>query len=92
MISTKISRFSEPRYEDIFSAPRNENIDPCKSRILRAIRKGNNEFKYILESVTSGSIHNLFKYGGTVFADSLKELQREGVIKYNSVLEGYYLA
>ena len=75
-----------------FSTPRNEYMDTCKSRILRAIRKGNNEFKYILESVTSGlSIENVFRYSA-VFSDALKELQREGVIKYNSTIEGYYLA
>ena len=76
----------------VFTSSRNEYIDPCKSRILKAIRKGNNEFKYILEYVTSGSINNLFRYGGTVFAEAIQELRREGVIKYNDNLEGYYLA
>ena len=75
-----------------FLTPRNEYIDICKSRILRAIRKGNNEFKYILESVTSGlSIENVFRYSA-VFSDALQELKREGAIKYDRVLEGYYIA
>ena len=77
---------------EVFTSSRNEYIDTCKSRILKAIRKGNNEFKYILEYVTSGSINNLFRYGGTVFAEAIQELRREGVIKYNDNLEGYYLA
>ena len=77
---------------EVFTSSRNEYIDPCKSRILKAILKGNNEFKYILEYVTSGSINNLFRYGGTVFAEAIQELRREGVIKYNDNLEGYYLA
>lgn len=42
-----------------FSRPRNERIGTCKSRILRAIKHGNHETKYIVEFVTAGSLRNL---------------------------------
>lgn len=69
---------------------RNENIEPCKARILKAIKNGNNEPKYIVERVTGGSLDNL-KYG-FVMGQAFRELVIEGKIKYNENLEGYYLA
>lgn len=60
-----------------FSRPRNERIDTCKSRILRAIKHGNHETKYIVEFV---------------FGEAINELKREGKIKYNELLKGYYLS
>ena len=73
-----------------FSRPRNERIDTCKSRILRAIKHGNHEPKYIIEFVTAGSLRNLaYEF---VFGESINELKREGKIKYNELLEGYYLS
>ena len=72
-----------------FSRPRNERIDACKSRILRAIKHGNHEPKYIVELVTSGSLRNLaYEF---VISEAINELKREGKIKYNELLEGYYL-
>lgn len=72
-----------------FSRPCNEIIDTCKSRILRAIKHGNHEPKYIVEFVTAGSLRNLaYEF---VFGEAINELKREGKIKYNELLEGYYL-
>ena len=73
-----------------FSRPRNERIDSCKSRILRAIKHGNHETKYIVEFITSGSLRNLaYEF---VFGEAINELKREGKIKYNELLECYYLS
>ena len=73
-----------------FSRPRNERIDTCKSRILRAIKNGNHETKYIAEFVTAGSLHNLaYEF---VIGEAINELKSEGKIKYNELLEGYYMA
>ena len=73
-----------------FSRPRNERIDTCKSRILRAIKHGNHEPKYIVEFVTAGSLRNLaYEF---VIGESINELKREAKIKYNELLEGYYLS
>ena len=73
-----------------FSRPRNERIDTCKSRILRAIKHGNHEPKYIVEFVTTGSLRNIaYEY---VVGETINELKREGKIKYNELLEGYYLS
>ena len=73
-----------------FSRPRNERIDTCKSRILRAIKHGNHGPKYIVEFVTAGSLGNLaYEF---VFGESIDELKREGKIMYNELLEGYYLS
>ena len=73
-----------------FSRPRNERIDACKSRILRAIKHGNHEPKYIVEFVTAGSLRNLaYEF---VIGEAINELNREGKIKYNELLEGYYIA
>ena len=73
-----------------FSRPRNERIDNCKSRILRAIKHGNHETKYIVEFVTAGSLRNLaYEFA---FGEAINELKREGKIKYNELLEGYYIA
>ena len=73
-----------------FSRPRNERIDTCKSRILRAIKHGNHEPKYIVEFVTAGSLRNLaYEF---VFGEAINELKREGKIKYNESLEGYYIS
>ena len=73
-----------------FSRPRNERIDTCKSRILRAIKHGNHETKYIVEFVTAGSLRNLaYEF---VFGEAINELKREGKIEYNKLLKGYYLS
>ena len=72
------------------SRPRNERIDTCKSRILKAIKHGNHSPKYIVEFVTSGSLRNIaYEF---VFGEAINELNREGKIKYNELLEGYYIA
>lgn len=73
-----------------FSRSRNEKVTPCKSRIVRAIKKGNHELKYIVEFVTAGSLGNLAYE--LVMGEAIKELRSEGKIKYNELLEGYYLA
>ena len=73
-----------------FSRQRNERIDTCKSRILRAIKRGNHDQKFIVEFVTSGSLRNLaYEF---VIGEAINELKREGKIKYNELLEGYYLS
>ena len=73
-----------------FSRPRNERIDACKSRILRAIKHGNHKTKYIVEFVTAGSLRNLaYEF---VIGESINELKRECKIKYNELLECYYIA
>ena len=73
-----------------FSRPRNERIDTCKSRILRAIKHGNHSTKYVVEFVTAGSLRNLaYEF---VFGEAVNELKREGKIEYNELLEGYYLS
>ena len=73
-----------------FSRPRNERIDACKSRILRAIKHGNHETKYIVEYVTDGSLRNLsYEF---VIGESINELNRECKIEYNELLECYYLS
>ena len=73
-----------------FSRPRNERIDTCKSRILRAIKHGNHSTKSVVEFVTAGSLRNLaYEF---VFGEAVNELKREGKIEYNELLEGYYLS
>ena len=60
-------------------------IEVLKVRILRAIKNGNHETKYILEACNE--IRAWANFG-----EALDQLKREGVIKYNELLEGYYLA
>ncbi len=55
-----------------------------KMRIVKAIKHGNNEERYIAEAVKVG--YNVFD-----FHTAMKMLQYEGKIKYNSTIEGYEL-
>lgn len=70
--------------------PRDPWIDACKRRVLRAIKFGNNEPKYIDEYITSGALSNT-RYS-FYLVKALKELVDENKIYYNELLEGYYLA
>lgn len=60
-------------------------VETLKARILRAIKNGNHETKYILEACNE--IRAWANFG-----EALGQLKREGAIKYNELLEGYYLA
>lgn len=60
-------------------------VETIKTRILRAIKNGNHETKYILEACNE--IRAWANFG-----EALSQLKREGTIKYNELLEGYYLA
>lgn len=64
-------------------------LEACKNRIIRAIKKGNHDEKYIHEHITKGHIANL-KYTWYM-ADAIRALKREGEITYNDNLEGWYL-
>lgn len=68
---------------------RKEDLDACKSRILKAIRKGNHEAKYIEEFVTKTYDLRYLRYQYWM-ADAIVELVEEGKIVYNENLEGYY--
>ena len=58
--------------------------EQLRPRIIRAIKNGNNERKYIEEACKA-------EYSSTQFHEALRQLEKEGVIKYNENLEGYYL-
>ena len=60
-------------------------VETIKARILRAIKNGNHEAKYILEAC------NEYRAWAN-FGEALSQLKSEGTIKYNELLEGYYLA
>ena len=60
-------------------------IEILKTRILRAIKNGNHEAKYILEACNEVR-------AWANFGEALSQLKNEGSIKYNVLLEGYYLA
>ncbi len=60
-------------------------VEVLKTRILRAIKNGNHEAKYILEAC-----NDIRAWAN--FGEALGQLKREGAIKYNELLEGYYLA
>ena len=58
--------------------------EQLRPRIIRAIKNGNHETKYIEEACKA-------EYSSTQFHEALRQLEKEGVIKYNENLEGYYL-
>ena len=58
--------------------------EQLRPRIIRAIKNGNHETKYIEEACKA-------EYSSTPFHEALRQLEKEGVIKYNDLLEGYYL-
>ena len=59
-------------------------VEQLRPRIIRAIKNGNNERKYIEEACKA-------EYSWMQFNEAMRQLEKEGVIKYNEVLEGYYL-
>ena len=61
------------------------SVEVLKVKILRSISRGNHEPKYILEACNE--IRAWANFG-----EALAQLKREGAIKYNDLLEGYYLA
>lgn len=60
------------------------SVETLKKRIVRAIKAGNNETKYILESCKA----EFFYYN---YCEAIAELQCEGVVVFKPGL-GYYLA
>ena len=60
------------------------SVETLKKRIVRAIKAGNNEIKYIIESCKA----ELDYYN---FCEAIAELQCEGVVVFKPGL-GYYLA
>ena len=58
--------------------------EQLRPRIIRAIKNGNHESKYIEEACKA-------EYSSTQFHEALRQLEKEGAIKYNELLEGYYL-
>jgi hypothetical protein len=58
--------------------------EQLRPRIIRAIKNGNNERKYIEEACKA-------EYSLMQFNEAMRQLEKEGVIKYNELLEGYYL-
>lgn len=73
-----------PSMSSLFKS-RNKMVDVLKERIIRAIKNGNHETKYIFEAC-----HCDFK--DIEFAEAMQELRLEGVIIYKDYLEGYYFA
>lgn len=61
------------------------SVEEVKARIIRAIKNGNHEVKYIVEAC-----NELRSWSN--FGEALNQLREEGLIKYNELLEGYYLA
>jgi hypothetical protein len=59
-------------------------VEQLRPKILRAIKNGNNELKYIEEATKA-------EYSTFQFMEAIRQLEKEGVIKYNDLLEGYYL-
>lgn len=59
-------------------------VEQLRPKILRAIEKGNHEAKYIEEACKA-------EYSWMQFNEAMRQLEKEGVIKYNELLEGYYL-
>ena len=60
------------------------SVETLKKRIVRAIKAGNNETRYIIESCKA----ELFYWN---FCEAMAELQCEGVVVFKPGL-GYYLA
>lgn len=58
--------------------------EQLRPRIIRAIKNGNNERKYIEEACKA-------EFSWMQFNEAMRQLEKEGVIKYNDLLEGYYL-
>lgn len=63
---------------------RTYTVEQLRPRIIRAIKNGNNERKYIEEACKA-------EYSWMQFNEAMRQLEKEGVIKYNELLEGYYL-
>ena len=63
---------------------RTYTVEQLRPRIIRAIKNGNNERKYIEEACKA-------EYSWMQFNEAMRQLEKEGVIKYNDLLEGYYL-
>ena len=61
------------------------SVEELKVKILRAINRGNHEPKYILEACNEIR-------AWSNFGEAIGQLKREGAIKYNDLLEGYYIA
>ena len=61
------------------------SVEVLKVKILRAISRGNHEPQYIHEACNE--IRAWANFG-----EALGQLKREGAIKYNDLLVGYYLA
>ena len=59
-------------------------VEQLRATIIRAIKNGNNERKYIEEACKA-------EYSWMQFNEAMRQLEKEGVIKYNELLEGYYL-
>jgi hypothetical protein len=59
-------------------------VEQLRPKILRAIKNGNNELKYIEEATKA-------EYSTFQFMEAIRQLEKEGVIKYIENLEGYYL-
>lgn len=59
-------------------------VEQLRPRIIRAIKNGNNERKYIEEACKA-------EFSWMQFNEAMRQLEKEGVIKYNENLEGYYL-
>ena len=59
-------------------------VEQLRPRIIRAIKNGNHESKYIEEACKA-------EYSLTQFHEAIRQLEQEGIIKYNENLEGYYL-
>ena len=59
-------------------------VEQLRPRIIRAIKNGNNEAKYIEEACKA-------EFSWMQFNEAMRQLEKEGVIKYNENLEGYYL-
>ena len=60
------------------------DVETLKKRIVKAIKAGNNETRYIIEACKAE-----FSYYN--FCQSIAELQQEGTVIYKSGL-GYYLS
>ena len=58
--------------------------EQLRPRIIRAIKNGNHESKYIEEACKA-------EYSWPHFGEAMRQLEQEGIIKYNENLEGYYL-
>ena len=63
------------------------SVSIFKNRIVKAIKHGNEEEKYIVEACNA--MYSLYTFYD--FHAAIEELKREGIIKYNENIEGYQL-